>query len=247
MAKGFPYFKFIATEWLTGDIVFEDFELQGIFINICALYWHRDGKLTIEEIQKRLKTDRLPNLTDRFISVTDGFISIKFLDEQLIEAGHISKVNSDNGKKGGASKHKRNQPTANRPLTDRQANLSKEELEGKERKGKNNFESVKEVFSKPYLEHNEFFRKEHTKQDYENFQKFLTAMFNNFTIEQLLSQWDICLGIGDWKKVLQSKGFMIIKPALEKAIAAKEGNREQMALRIKTFTNGLFDEKVFVK
>lgn len=127
MAKNFHYFKFIATEWLTGDIVFEDFELQGIFINICALYWHRDGKLTIDEIEKRLKTPRLTNLTDRFISVKDGLISIKFLDEQLIEAGHTSKINSINGSKGGRPKALlplESKPTANRPLTDRKANES---------------------------------------------------------------------------------------------------------------------------
>lgn len=135
MAKGFPYFKFTATEWLTGDIVFEDFELQGIFINVCALYWHRDGKLTIEEIQKRLKTDRLAELTDRFFSVSDGFIAINFLDEQLLAANHISKQNSENGKLGGrpkAAKTLEKKPTANRPLTDRKAKKSKEEEEQEE-------------------------------------------------------------------------------------------------------------------
>lgn len=253
MAKGFHYFKFIATEWLTGDIVYEDFELQGIFINVCALYWHRDGKLTIEELQKRLKTDRLFSLTDRFISVNDGFISIKFLDEQLIEAGHVSKTNSINGKKGGrpkAASTLQNKPTANRPLTDRKANESQIELEVELKESKvnqNNFKEAKEIFLKPYSEQNEFFRKEHTKTEYENFQKFLVGMFRDFTIEQLTSQWDRCIGIGEWKKVLHGKGFMIIKPALEKAIAAKEGNRDQMAFRIKTFTNGLLDEKVFSK
>ena len=100
MAKNFPFFKFVATEWLTGDIVYEDFSTQGLFINICALYWQRDGKLSIENLNKRYKTEIINNLIDRFLTVKDGFISIKFLDEQLIYAGHISKVNSENGKKG---------------------------------------------------------------------------------------------------------------------------------------------------
>lgn len=104
MAKNFHYFKFIATEWLTGDIVFEDFELQGIFINICAIYWHRDGEITLTEIKKRFKTERIAELTDRFISVSEDFISIKFLDEQLRDVGHVSKVNSENGKLGGRPK-----------------------------------------------------------------------------------------------------------------------------------------------
>ena len=42
MAKNFPYFKFIASEWMTGDIVFESLSVQGLFINICALYWQRN-------------------------------------------------------------------------------------------------------------------------------------------------------------------------------------------------------------
>lgn len=100
MAKNFPYFKFVATEWLTGDIVFEDYELQGLFINICALYWHRDGKITIDETIKRFKNNRIEALKDNFFNVDEnGFISISFLDEQLIDANHISKMNSDKGKK----------------------------------------------------------------------------------------------------------------------------------------------------
>lgn len=135
MAKGFPYFKFIATEWLTGDIVFEDFELQGIFINVCALYWHRDGKITLDEIKRRLKNDRLLELTDRFFSVNDGSISIKFLDEQLVAAGHISKVNSKNGSKGGRPKATpalEEKPVALQSLTETKPKKSKEEIEEEE-------------------------------------------------------------------------------------------------------------------
>jgi hypothetical protein len=125
MAKNFPYFKFIATEWLTGDIVYENFDVQGLFINICALYWQRDGKLSIEDITKRYKNEDLINsLSTRFFSVNDGFISIGFLDEQLIDANHISKINSENGKKG-AEKRKQ-LAMAKRPLSEQEANFSKE-------------------------------------------------------------------------------------------------------------------------
>jgi hypothetical protein len=142
MAKNFPYFKFVATEWLTGDIVYEDFHIQGLFINICALYWQRDGKLSLEDINKRYKTEIIGNLIDRFFTVNDGFISIKFLDEQLIDAGHISKVNSENGKKGAMAK--RNKANAKRTLSDTQANLSKEEEKKNKNKNKNNNKSKEE-------------------------------------------------------------------------------------------------------
>lgn len=136
MAKNFPYFKFTATEWLTGDIVYESLEIQGLFINVCALYWQRDGKLTIEDLIRRYKNESLINqLIDRYIWNEQGNILIKFLDEQLIEANHISKVNSENGKKGAEAK--RNKANAKRPLNDSKAILSKEEKELNKNKNKN--------------------------------------------------------------------------------------------------------------
>jgi len=119
MAKGLPYFKFISTEWLTGDICFESFETQGLFINICALYWQRDGKISIEDIEKRYKKPTaLESLLGRFILVNDGFISIQFLDEQFEERNHISERNSANGSKGGRPKTLEKKPTANPPQSD---------------------------------------------------------------------------------------------------------------------------------
>lgn len=105
MAKGLPYFKFTVSEWLTGDIIFESLEAQGLFINICALYWNRDGKLKVDEVLKRYnKSELIANLSERFISVSDGYISIAFLDEQFSERNGLSKTNSKNGKLGGRPK-----------------------------------------------------------------------------------------------------------------------------------------------
>jgi hypothetical protein len=145
MAKNFPYFKFTATEWLTGDIVFESLELQGLFINVCAVYWQRDGKLSIEDLIKRYKNESLINqLIDKYVWSDSGNILIKFLDEQLIEANHISKVNSENGKKGAEAK--RNKATAKRPLNDSQAILSKEEKELNKNNNKNKNKIREHVF-----------------------------------------------------------------------------------------------------
>lgn len=135
MAKGLPYFKFTPTEWLTGDICFEDFEVQGLFINICALYWQRDGILSVDDINRRYKKPTaLDLLFDRFISVNDGFITIEFLKEQLEERGHISMVNSANGKLGGRPKIKVEKPTAKRPLSESKANESQKEEEKEQEK-----------------------------------------------------------------------------------------------------------------
>ena len=105
MAKGLPYFKFDTSEWLSGDIVFEDMALQGLFINLCALYWQKGGDLSIQDIDRRFKD--YPNwrtLTERYISLNENNISIKFLDEQFTEREYKSKVNSINGQKGGEAK-----------------------------------------------------------------------------------------------------------------------------------------------
>lgn len=141
MAIGLPFFKFNPTEWLTGDIVFESFEVQGLFINICALYWQRNAKVSIEDINKRFnKPKALPKLTDRFFMVIDGFIIIKFLDEQLLERRKISEDNSKNGKKGGrpkALKTLNKKPTAlqNKPTeSGLKQTPSKEEEEKEEEK-----------------------------------------------------------------------------------------------------------------
>ena len=161
MAKNFPYFKFTATEWLTGDIVYESLELQGLFINVCAVYWQRDGKLTIEDLIKRYKNEILINqLIDKYIWSNNGNILIKFLDEQLIEANHISKVNSENGKKGAEAK--RNKANAKRPLNDNQAILSKKEKELNKNNNNNKNKIREHVFisqselnklNSEYLEH----------------------------------------------------------------------------------------------
>jgi hypothetical protein len=134
MAKNFPFFKFYATEWLTGNIVFEPLAVQGLFVNICALYWQRDGELTVDDINRRYKfPEELNDLLGRFISVEEGVVSINFLDEQLVEVEHISKVNSINGKKGALAKQAKTvtkTAVGKRSVSTGSAKLSKGEGEG---------------------------------------------------------------------------------------------------------------------
>lgn len=142
MAKNFPFFKFVSSKWLTGNIAYEDLEVQGLYINVCSVYWERDGILLIKDIQKRYKReDLIEKLIDGdFIEVENEHISISFLDEQLDQANHISKKNSENGKKGAyakALKTKEKQATAKHPPESGLANFSKEEQEEEEKKNKN--------------------------------------------------------------------------------------------------------------
>lgn len=142
MAKNFPFFKFVTSKWLTGNIAFEDLDVQGLFINVCSVYWERDGVLLIKDIQKRYKReDLIEKLIDGdFIEVENEHISISFLDEQLDQANHISKKNSENGKKGAyakALKTKEILATASTSLESGLAKSSKEEQEEEVKKNKN--------------------------------------------------------------------------------------------------------------
>lgn len=144
MAKNFPYFKFTVADWLTGDIVYESFSVQGLFANICALYWQRDGVLSIDDINKRFKNPpELEQLNGRFFSLNEGSISVAFLDEQFAERKHLSTENSKNGKKSAASKAlktKESSTSAERTVNDNSTKFNNKEKRREEKKKENNKE-----------------------------------------------------------------------------------------------------------
>jgi len=118
MAKEIPYFKFFIGEWANGDITCESYEAQGIFINICSIYWAKVGKLTERYIRKKFKSDDTINelIEAEIIKVKDGKVIINFLDEQLQEDQLLRRVKSNGGKKS-ASLRKKNK-TSSTPVQD---------------------------------------------------------------------------------------------------------------------------------
>lgn len=107
MAKELPYFKFYIGEWLNGDITIEDYECQGVFINVCAYYWQKDAELTLTVLMKRFRNyeAQINQLIEsKLIKVIGENISISFLNEQM-ESKEIQKItNQKNGAKGGRPK-----------------------------------------------------------------------------------------------------------------------------------------------
>jgi hypothetical protein len=105
MAKELPFFKFNATEWITGNISYESYELQGVFIKLCAEYWNRSNKLTKEDAIKRLKEPKLIEelIKKGYIKQKRKQIKINFLDTEReeIQAKHLKL--SESGRKGGLS------------------------------------------------------------------------------------------------------------------------------------------------
>jgi len=108
MAKELPFFKFNVSEWLTGNISYESYEIQGVFIKVCCEYWNRGNKLTIQEAKKRTKTDKEIDylIENKFIFKKRNEISIKFLDEERNEIRVKSLKLSEAGRKGGLSQAK---------------------------------------------------------------------------------------------------------------------------------------------
>lgn len=199
MAKNFPYFKFFPTEWLTGNIAYEDLEIQGLFINVCSIYWQRDGNLSIEDIKRRYKKENLIDslVSGGFIKVENGLISIDFLNEQLEAANHISRKNSENGKKSAALKAlklKENstvvESSLNENLTNKNKNQSKQEV--------NNIEERKLKFAetlKPFLE-------KYGRDMLSDFYKYWTEPNKSGTKfkQELLKTWDTSRRLETWSR-----------------------------------------------
>jgi hypothetical protein len=108
MAKEIPYFKFFIGEWANGDITCESYEAQGIFINICSIYWAKLGKLTESHIRKKFKSDEAINelIEASIIKIEEGKVIINFLDEQLSEDQLLRRVKSAGGKKSAENRKK---------------------------------------------------------------------------------------------------------------------------------------------
>lgn len=201
MAKNFPYFKFFPTEWLTGNIAYEDLEIQGLFINVCSIYWQRDGNLSIEDIKRRYKKENLIDslVSGGFIKVENELILIDFLNEQLDAANHISRKNSENGKKSAALKAlklKENSTTVETPLNESSTNKNKNKKQSKEEV--NNIDARKLKFAdtlKPFLE-------KYGREMLTDFYKYWTEPNKSGTKfkQEMLKTWDTSRRLETWSR-----------------------------------------------
>lgn len=108
MSKELPFFKFNATEWITGNISYESFELQGAFISVCAEYWNRNNSLTIEEAKLRLRNSEIVEklIEKNYLKTKKNNLVISFLDLERKEITAKRLKLSESGRKGGLSKAK---------------------------------------------------------------------------------------------------------------------------------------------
>lgn len=201
MAKNFPYFKFFPTEWLTGNIAYEDLEIQGLFINICSIYWQRDGVLSIEDIKRRYKKENLIDslVSGSFIKVENELISIDFLNEQLDAANHISRKNSENGKKSAALKAlKLKEISTSVEIALNESSTNKNKNKNKSKEEVNNIDVRKLKFAdtlKPYLE-------KYGRDMLKDFYQYWTEPNKSGTKfkQEMLKTWDVSRRLETWSR-----------------------------------------------
>jgi hypothetical protein len=105
MSKELPFFKFNATQWLTGNINYESFHTQGVFIKVCAEYWNRSNEMSYEDIVLRVNDSTTIDylIEKEYIKVKNKKLFIKFLDEEKIDIDSKRLKLSEAGRKGGLS------------------------------------------------------------------------------------------------------------------------------------------------
>lgn len=111
MSKRLPYYQFEPAEYLAGDIMFCSYGAQGVFATLCALYWQKDCKLSLEPAKRRINNsdtyfDEL--IKEGIIKLNGNEISISFLDNQFKDITEKSVINSINGKKGAEVRWRKN-------------------------------------------------------------------------------------------------------------------------------------------
>lgn len=146
MAKELPYFKFHISEWRDGKITDCSMEAQGLFINVCALYWGRLGDLdeatALRKLCDRNATAYKELKRSQILKVSDGRIFIDFLDEQLKERDRASIKNREN-----ALKRWKIDATAMRPYSDGNATaMPIREEKKREEKEQDKIEKTREWF-----------------------------------------------------------------------------------------------------
>jgi hypothetical protein len=218
MSKEIPYFKFFTGEWANGEITLESFEAQGVFINICCLYWSKEGKLKERFLERRFPKENIKELLDcGVIKIVEGFVKIGFLDEQLSECENIRLRNSNAGK-ASASKRKSNtrstpvQQKTNTPSTNKKREEKRIEDKSKEEEvlkmfDETNWENVQRNFETT---------KEAIRKKLEEFVEIekLTPTFKNKQIGEILKHFRNWLNYNPPKK--QTRKQNTIAPWVKK-------------------------------
>lgn len=201
MSRTLPYFKFFTGEWLSGDITLLEYDLQGVFINLCAYYWHRDCEVNYKQAIRKFGADKIVELIDEGLIIVDyeddpeALLTIKFLDEQFDEMKTRKKILSEAGKKGAKRKQEKAmiKPALSLPLATKE---EKEKEEEKKKKKKPSINERKIDFLKKVNEFKDEFSGELRKEFWEywtehgdNDTKMRFEKQTSFSIKRRLGTW----------------------------------------------------------
>jgi hypothetical protein len=193
MSKELPFFKFNATEWITGNISYESFELQGAFISVCAEYWNRNNDLSIDEAKLRLRNASIVEILieKNYLKTKKNKIVISFLDKERKEIESKRLKLSESGRKGGLSKAK---------ASLKQGSSIKEVEKEEEKDNKKNpatFDSRKRTFANSLAFYLETYGKEMIREFYdywtehgEQDKKMRFEKQSSFNLELRLKRWN---------------------------------------------------------
>jgi hypothetical protein len=193
MSKELPFFKFNATEWITGNISYESFELQGAFISVCAEYWNRNNDLSIDEAKLRLRNATIVEILieKNYLKTKKNKIVISFLDKERKEIESKRLKLSESGRKGGLSKAK---------ASLKQGSSIKEVEKEEEKDNKKNpatFDSRKRTFANSLAFYLETYGKEMIREFYdywtehgEHDKKMRFEKQSSFNLELRLKRWN---------------------------------------------------------
>jgi hypothetical protein len=89
------WFKFFYADWKMGKIQRCPEVTQARFMNLCCLYWSKEGNLSVEDAEIEIDKEHLDLLVSKkVVSINDDSVLIKFLDEQLEDITETSKGKS---------------------------------------------------------------------------------------------------------------------------------------------------------
>jgi len=134
--KELPWFKFYPAGWANGKITLCSYEAQGLFANLCSLYWSQSGNIRLADAKDRhskCSASVWKELISRgVLKVSNDKIIIDFLDEQFEERKTLSQIKRENALK-------RTNPEANaeHPFADahnREKRRERKEEESEERR-----------------------------------------------------------------------------------------------------------------
>ena len=184
MAKELPYFQFEPAQYLTGNIQFCSLETQGLFTNVCAIYWQRECNLTLSQIKKKFdKIDSINELIENEVLKVDADnIIIEFLDEQFETISNSKLRLSAAGKKGALIKK---QATLKPPLNDVNATL--QQLD-KIKEDKIKEDKIKDTYAHEIKNKDIYRAFAHLKISFLEFDKLRAAGYSQIQIDNILNQ-----------------------------------------------------------